>query len=244
MKTWILDPQNVAVVPGNENETLDYAAAHFVNACKEAIEKRGAAFVALSGGSTPKAIFQRMNTQGVDGKKVFLFWSDERTVPPTSPDSNYKMAIDSGPFQSWIPEDQIFRMEGEKEPKEAAIHYEKIIRTIVPEAILDLVTLGMGDDGHTASLFPNTVALNETFRLVTENFVPKLHTNRITFTFPLIQRARETVVYLIGRKKAEMAKTVLIDRPGLYPAERIGTMDHPAKWILDNDAARLLESAC
>ncbi len=244
MKKWILDPKNVAIVPGDDNVTLDYAAKHFVKSCKDAIEKRGAAFIALSGGSTPKAIFQRMKTEGVDGKKVFLFWSDERTVSPNSPDSNYRMAMESGPFAKWIPEDQIFRIEGEKDPKQAAEHYEKIIRKIVPEGIFDLITLGMGDDGHTASLFPGTEAIKEKYRFVTENFVPKLNTHRITFTFPLIHRARETVVYLIGEKKAEMAKTILIDRPGIYPAEQIGIVDHPATWILDQGAAALLEQSC
>jgi len=244
MKKWILDPENVAIVPGDEATTLDYAANHFIKVCRDAIEKRGAAFVALSGGSTPKAIFQRLKTEGVDGKKVFLFWSDERTVPPESSDSNYKMAMESGPFLKWIPHDQIFRMEGEKDPKEAALHYEKIIRTIVPEGIFDLITLGMGDDGHTASLFPETAALDEKYRFITENFVPKLNTNRITFTFPLIHRARESVIYLIGSKKAEMAKKVLVERPGIYPAELIGTESHPAIWLLDNGAASLLEECC
>jgi 6-phosphogluconolactonase len=237
MKTWIVDPENVILIPGDEEETLRFAADSFIKTCQRAIEDKGRAFVALSGGSTPKAIFQRLDTSKVDGNKVFLFWSDERTVPPDHPDSNYHMAMTSGPFKKWVPEDQIFFLQNEEA-------YESKIKELVPDGIFDLILLGMGDDGHTASLFPDSKALQEKERWVVDNWVEKLKTHRLTFTFPLIQRAKEKVIYLIGSKKAKMAREVLIDHKGRYPAERIGTEERPATWILDEPAAALLDESC
>ena len=160
-----IDKRRNLIVPGNYATSINFCVSHFVALAKDAIEKHGAFYVALSGGSTPKAIFEHLTIHSSlspsDWGKIHLFWSDERAVPPSSDESNYKMAMDAGLSKMPISQEQIHRMCAEKEIEKSALEYEKTIQKVLQENPFDLIMLGMGDDGHTASLFPHTKALQE-----------------------------------------------------------------------------------
>jgi 6-phosphogluconolactonase len=233
-----------------ENATLaiDFSVQQFIEVGKKAIDERGQFTVALSGGSTPKAIFEKLSQSPykelLDWKRVLLFWSDERCVEPTNSESNYKMAMDAGFSKLAIPMNQIFRMPADAaDLKAAANAYEKQILNHVQGGSFDLMMLGMGDDGHTASLFPHTEALHATHSLITPNYIPQKDVWRLSVTFKCINIARHIAIYVIGKNKAEMVKTVLLGRENAdaLPIQQVGTSAHKALWILDRDAARLLE---
>src|SRR3990167_9359605 len=243
MKEQLFDPRRKIFICNNESVMVDFAVNHFIACAKHAIKKYGSFFVALSGGSTPKLIYRKLSSDyrnAIDWKKVVLFWSDERSVGIDHPDSNYKMAIDSGLGNLSIPSHQIFRMEGEKNALHGAEEYEKLLYQKLGKRPFDLIMLGMGEDGHTASLFPDTTALGEKDRRVVANWVEKLQTWRITFTIPWINQAENTVLYVIGTKKKERLYDVLYDKSDSYPASKIGTLMHPALWIVDKEASELL----
>lgn len=219
-------------------EAIGFATSHWIHSAQQAIQQRGKFAVALSGGSTPKAIYQELShVKDLDWSKVYLFWSDERSTPPTHPDSNYKMAMESfGKLP--IPPNQIFRMQAEDHIEQNAKDYEAKIRRYLGNHLFDLVMLGVGEDGHTASLFPNTEALKVEDRLVVPNYVEAHKTWRMTFTFSCINQSAKTAFYALGASKQTIVPQVLsapIQSP--YPASRIGTAEHPALWILDQAAA-------
>ena len=230
------------IVPGDVKATLAYSVNHWISCAQSAIQQHGNFAVALSGGSTPKAIYEALtrpeNAAKVDWSKVFLFWSDERAVPPNSPESNYHMAMQS--FSKLpIPPAQIFRMHAETEIEKGALAYEKEIYKTLGHRPFDLIMLGMGEDGHTASLFPGTSALQIQDRLVVANYVPQKETWRMTMTFPCINAGRHSVLYLLGASKKEMLASIFQGNPEaeLLPAARVGTPDNPALWIADEAAA-------
>lgn len=247
----IFDERRNLIVISERQAAEEFAAKHWISCAKEAIQRRGNFFVALSGGSTPNAIYQKLASEylnELDWSKVHLFWSDERSVPPTDADSNYKMAMDAGLKQLPIPANQIHRMHAEEGDK-AAKNYEELIRNVVHDQHFDLVMLGMGEDGHTASLFPHTKALEDFSTLVTMNHVPQKSTWRMTMTYPLINQSRHIAIYVLGAGKADMVHQVLegASRPHDLPIQKIGTPTHKALWILDKPAAaklQLPESAC
>lgn len=244
---YFFDDRRDIVIPGNYAETIKFCVEHFLGIAKKAIAERNCFAAALSGGSTPKAIFQALSQNKlcheVDWSKVFLFWSDERAVPPDHPDSNYRMAMESGFFKLAIPETNIYRMQAESDGEKNAADYERIIREKLSKGCFDLVMLGMGEDGHTASLFPHTNALQETEKLVVMNYIPQKETWRMTFTFPCINSSRNIAIYVLGSSKAEMVHQVLSSQydPNSLPIQKIGTSSHKALWILDSDASRLLK---
>lgn len=187
-------------------ETLSHAAAEqIVTAASDAIAERGAFHIALSGGSTPRRLYQLLATDyaaRVDWEQVWVWWSDERCVPPDSDESCYRMAKDTLLDFVPVPAAQIMRMEGERDPAIAAQDYETIlIRHLGAVPALDLSLLGMGSDGHTASLFPDTSALTERSRWIIENFVPKLSMWRLTMTYRTINHARQVLVMASGAEK-------------------------------------------
>src|SRR3569833_1811385 len=184
------------------------AAEQLVDIAEDAVAKRGQARIAISGGSTPKAAFQLLANPGqpwlrrMPWAELEIYWVDERTVPPDHPESNYRMTreamLDKVPLKS----EQIHRMEDELAPEVASARYESLLRNTfrlegAETPRFDLVQLGMGDDGHTASLFPHTEAIHEMGRLVTANKVPLKETWRITLTWPVINQA-SSVFFLIG----------------------------------------------
>jgi 6-phosphogluconolactonase len=228
------------------SEELSAAAAReFAAKAEEAIEERGRFAVVLAGGSTPQAMYgvlARDYADRIDWSRVHVFFSDERTVPPDHEDSNYKMA--SEVLLDHVPVGSVHRIRGELPPDEAAKAYEEELRTFfrtedVPR--FDLILLGAGRDGHTASLFPETSALEVHDRWVVANPVLKLDTIRITLTIPIINAARAVVFLVAGEDKAEAVKEILEGDadPRAYPATLIQPPGAP-QWLLDQSAASLL----
>jgi 6-phosphogluconolactonase len=241
----IVDARRKVVMPGDHEVTLAFAADHWIQIANESIQDHGFFAVALSGGSTPKKIFQRLATMAdrLDWSKVYLFWSDERSVPPTHPDSNYRMAMEEGGLSKLpISQNQIFRMVAEEDIETNAKAYEDVILDKLGSHPFDMVMLGLGEDGHTASLFPHTDALKAKGRLVVPNFVPQKNSWRMTFTYECINRSLHICIYAIGPTKTEILEKVLLGphNPLEYPSQVIGTQTNPALWIIDSEAGKNL----
>lgn len=237
------DERREIIVPGDFQKTLIFCVEHFIAICKRAIKDHGSFFVALSGGSTPKAIFQCLcsspYSQMIEWSKVYLFWGDERAVPPESDESNYHMAMQAGLGKMPIPQTQIHRMHAEENIEENANLYEQTIANTLKGRPFDLIMLGMGEDGHTASLFPHTEALKVQHKLVIANYVPEKKTWRMTFTYECINQANHIAIYVLGDSKKKMLAEVLLSPPQFerYPVQRIGIPTHPALWVIDETAA-------
>ncbi len=215
----------------------------FVEEAAKSIREKGSFAVALAGGSTPKALYELLATEyrdPLDWKKVHAFFGDERTVPPDHEGSNYRMAYET--LLSHVPVGSVHRMRGELHPQEAAALYEEELKTFfggTPR--FDLILLGIGEDGHTASLFPGTPALDVRGRWAVENPVEKLGTTRLTLTVPAINAAKRVVFLVAGEGKAEALKEILEGdaEPHNYPAKLI----RPAGkliWMADAAAASSL----
>lgn len=234
-------------------EALNKAAAvEFVRCAGEAIGARGRFAVALSGGSTPKRLYQLLTTEPyrsqIDWGRVEIFWGDERCVPPDHKDSNYRMAREAMLDRLPIPAEHVHRLEAERSDRAAAArdYVAAIARVFGVSAgaeppAFDLILLGMGPDGHTASLFPHTQALDETRRWVVPNHVPQLHTDRLTLTRPILNRARQVLFLVAGADKAERLVEVLA---GPDDAKRLPSQSiQPAGqllWFVDAAAAARL----
>jgi 6-phosphogluconolactonase len=226
----------------------DATAQAIIARGNQAIAERGRYTLALSGGSTPKPVYKLLaeRQEALDWSKVMLFWSDERTVPPNHPDSNYGMAHDALISHVRIP-CTVYRMRGELDPQQAAVEYEQTLRDVFPDEPIpqfDVILLGMGDDGHTASLFPHTEALNEREQLIVANFVPKLDTWRLTFTAPLINAARDVMFLISGANKAAPLHEVLEGDPNLqhYPSQLIQPSAGELEFFLDQAAGGRLST--
>jgi 6-phosphogluconolactonase len=232
-------------VYNNPEELSAAAAREFAAKAEEAIEERGRFAVVLAGGSTPETMYgilARDYIDRIDWSKVYVFFGDERSVPPHHEDSNLKMA--SEVLLDHVPVGNVHRIRGELPPEEAAETYEEELRTFfqtedVPR--FDLILLGLGADGHTASLFPETPALEVRDRWVVANPVPRLNTTRITLTVPVINAARAVYFLVEGEDKAEAGREVLEGDadPHAYPAKLIQPPGGP-EWMLDRFAASLL----
>lgn len=238
-----IDERRDLIVPGDTVATTTFSLHHFTDLANESVKDHGFFAVALSGGSTPKTLYERLSSHPYDAmipwEKLYLFWSDERSVPPDHPDSNYRMAMEAGFKNMPIPKNQIHRMEAEKDIQKNAEMYEKTIKDALQGRPFDLIMLGMGDDGHTASLFPNTEALKVTDKLVVANHVPQHNTWRMTMTFTCINQALNIALYTIGASKKFMLSKVLLSSEDL-PARKIGTKEHKALWIADEAAAQIV----
>ncbi|MGA7561134.1 MAG: 6-phosphogluconolactonase [Terriglobales bacterium] len=225
------------------------AAEEFVRAGRAAIGAQGRFTVALSGGSTPKGLYSLLASKYADfaWSRVFLFFGDERHVPPTDPESNYRMVKESLLAKIAIPAENVFRVPAENpDASAAAAEYEAQLRRFFglrPEEFprFDLILLGMGPDGHTASLFPDSPALDEQSRLVVANWVAKFNTHRITFTFPVLNHAAEVMFLASGPDKADILHQVLEGKntPPL-PSQRVQPADGKLLWMLDEAAAAKL----
>lgn len=226
----------------------DAAAAFFIESAIASVAEQGTCSIALSGGSTPRAVFARLAGDEaarlkVSWRQIDWWWSDERAVPPDDPDSNFRMAFESLLRHVPIDPARVHRLKGEAEPVQAASEYERDIRAAFGAAApemprFDLVLLGLGADGHTASLFPGTAALAERERLVVANDVPAMRTVRLTFTLPLINRARRVAFLVSGAEKASILARVLEGPRGVLPAQLVAPDDGELVWIVDNAAAR------
>lgn len=240
-----IDERRNIALPGDHDTTLTFAIDLWLKIAEESIQDHGFFAVALSGGSTPKKIFQKLSSMPdrIDWSKVYLFWSDERNVLPSDSESNYHMAMEAGGL-SKLPllKNHIFRMVAEENLELNAKAYEKIILEKLGSHPFDLVMLGMGDDGHTASLFPHTEALKAKGHLVVHNYIPKKKTWRMTFTYDCINHARHICIYVLGDSKAKILERVLFSdfHPEEYPSQGIGTPSNPALWIVDAEAGKNL----
>lgn len=236
------DVRRDIALPGSKEKTIDFCIDHFIQQAEAALKDRPYFSVALSGGSTPKAIFEGLaKRKRIPWERVLLFWSDERCVPPDHPDSNYRMAMTAlAPLN--IPPENIFRMHGEEPPETAAKNYDLLLREELPALRFDLMMLGMGEDGHTASLFPKTHALHTVGQMATANFLPEKKTWRLTLTYDCINNSAHTTIYVLGKNKAEIIARVLNGpyEPDTYPVQKVGTPTHKALFILDADAASLI----
>ena len=211
------------------------AADIILDEAHKALGERNEFRIALSGGSTPAPIYSRLAVIGRDlpWELTRITFGDERCVPPDDPQSNYRMARETLLVPAAVPEKSIFRMRGEIDPQLAAQEYQDQLDLMATQPIYrhDLILLGLGDDGHTASLFPGTVALDETTRRVVANFVPKLDASRLTFTYPLINHARH-VCFLVGAgKSASLIQRVLEGDPQ-FPASRVNPYAGDVTWII------------
>jgi 6-phosphogluconolactonase len=245
------------ILPGvhvypDPGEVARGAARYFVDYAWQSIAKDGQFMVALSGGNTPRQMFEVLASDEfrgqVDWGKVHIFWSDERAVPPTSAESNYGMARRALLIKVPIPEGNVHRMEAEKASIGRAAHdYEGVLRKYLD---LDdrgfprfhLIFLGMGTDGHTASLFPGTRVTRQTSRWVSTPTVTKLNMRRMTLTLPVLDAALRVVFLVVGSEKAEILRAVLegkADPP--YPAQLVQSRHHGLKlFLVDKAAAALL----
>ena len=242
----------LAVYP-NDAEVTKAAAEMFTAAAERAVNARGWARIAISGGSTPKSMFELLADESapylarVPWAKVQLFWVDERCVGPTDPESNFGMTKAAMLDKIPLPAANIHRMEGELDPEEGASRYESEIRNTfklegAETPTFDLILLGLGPDGHTASLFPHTAGLDEMARIVIANHVPQKDTWRLTLTWPVITQGREVAFLMEGAEKAEMIERVFMGAydPETYPAQLIRPASGKLTLLMDSAAAAKL----
>ena len=229
------------------------SAQLFAERVEHAVAQRGIARVALSGGSTPQATFKLLADdtgpfqKTIPWDKVQLFWVDERCVAPDDPESNYGVCRELLLSKVGIPAANVFRMEGELDPEEAASRYESVLRNTLKlegaeSPAFDLIVLGMGPDGHTASLFPHTEAINELGRLTVANHVAQKDTWRITLTWPVINQGREVAFEMDGAGKADMLERVFLGPrdPDSLPSQLIRPSSGKLLLLLDKAAAAKL----
>lgn len=214
------------------------AANFIVDLSHKALAERHEFRIALSGGNTPRPVYSEIARIGRDfpWDRILITFGDERCVPPDDEQSNFRMARESLFVPANVPEKAIMRMRGELEPHIAAHQYQDdvdLLATQRGEQVYchDLILLGVGDDGHTASLFPGTAALNEMTQRVVANFVPKLNAWRLTFTFLLINHARH-VCFLVNAKKQPELTEKIISGDQQYPAARVNPTNGKLTWIL------------
>lgn len=237
-------------------KTLDdmsqFAADKFITIGNRSIKKNGRFTVALSGGTTPKSLYHLLTTDEyktkIDWEKVLFFFSDERDVSPMSEKSNFRMANETMLKPLKISGKNIFRWQTEiiNAPEVAESYGRSIVKVFELSTgefpNFDLILLGMGDDGHTASLFPYTSALKETDKLVTANYVEKLDTNRLTFTYPTINNASNIIFMVCGVEKSNALKEVLEGEHNCekFPSQCIDAKNGNLLWLIDKEASELL----
>lgn len=240
------DERRDLVIFDEPQKLLDFCVSQLIDIANTAIQDHGYFSIALAGGSTPNAIYRVLtspdNRNKIDWSKVLLFWSDERAVSPDHADSNFRMAMTAGFDSVPLKPENIFRMQAEKHIEENAIAYEKLIEKHLTHRGFDAVLLGMGEDGHTASLFPATHGLKTQNRLVVENFVPQKDTWRMSLTYDCINASKNILIYVLGKGKETMVAKALNGpyEPDIIPIQKVGTAEHRALWILDREAASLL----
>ncbi len=234
-----------------DTDTLSQEAAQYiVRIATESIATRGRFMIALSGGNTPRKTYGLLGSEPyrsqIDWELVHIFWSDERCVPPDSPDSNYLMAYEELLSKISIPRHQIHRMPADLPDRDVASqeYVDEMQRVFGTDDIsdFDLIQLGMGPEGHTASLFPHQASLHETQRLVMPVSVPKPPPDRLTFTPPLLNAARNVLFLVTGSDKADALKAVIEGeyQPDEYPAQIVLPPNGEVEWMVDSEAAKKL----
>lgn len=242
------------IICTDPEDLFRHGADRFIAVAQSAIDTHGYCAVALSGGSTPRGLYSllasREYRERIDWTKIHFFWGDERCVAPHHQDSNYRMADEGLLSKISLPQANIHRMQGERGPTSAAAAYEADLRAffqLAPGNLprFDLVLLGLGDDGHTASLFPGMAALSESKKLVVDVFHRGLQSHRLTLTLPVLNRAAAVMFLVSGSAKAEIVRSVLagdLTEP-LLPAARVAPTGGHLIWLVTDDAATLLPPA-
>lgn len=243
-----INPGEVLVVT-DANALSAAAAEEFMKCACAAIAGGGRFCVALSGGNTPRSVYSLLADRYRDllpWEKIHIFFGDERQVPPDHPDSNYRMARESLLSRVPIPSENVHRIRAELPAGQAAKQYAEELRSFFQLANnawprFDLVLLGIGDEGHTASLFPDSAGLKEDAQLVISNWVEKFHTWRITFTFPVLNHAAEVLFLVSGSSKAEILRNIFDPaKKNVYPAQAVCPQTGRLLWLVDKAAAALL----
>lgn len=235
----------------NEAQLFDAAARHIIKLARAAVKARGAFHLALSGGRTPQGLYQRLRAtpyaEQLPWEQTHVYFGDERCVPPDDAQSNFRMAREALLEGVELPPEQIHRIHGEQDPESAAAHYAQTLARHVPNdphsglPRFDLMLLGMGPDGHIASLFPCTAALEEQHRTVVALYVPKLSAWRITLTLPVLNQARHLMLLVSGEKKADVLRHVLQDIHNATPLPIQYLRPRGRfEWFIDKAAARYL----
>jgi 6-phosphogluconolactonase len=226
----------------------DAVARHFVECAKSAISATGRFTVALSGGTTPRAAYSRLGTGDSrlspdDWRRTHVLWGDERCVPPDDPRSNYRMAQEALLNRVPIPAENVHRIRGEDQPERAAADYERELRTLLTDGP-DLVLLGLGEDGHTASLFPGQPAVHETTRWVVPTLAPDKKLWRVTLTPAILNLAQNVTFMVSGGEKATRLRQVVEGSftPDQLPAQIIRPTHGQLTWMVDAAAAAELRS--
>jgi 6-phosphogluconolactonase len=237
--------RNVEILPDLEAISHE-AASLFVDASKDSITMRKKFAVAVSGGLTPRRLYTLLSVapyrDQVDWQKVHFFWADERCVPKEDEASNFKTVFDRLLSKVPIPNENIHRIKGEEDPEKAARDYEADMREFFGASGLpafDLVLLGMGEDGHTASLFPGSKSLEETARLAVPVYLGEPYGNRITLTLPVLNNAAQILFLVAGSSKATVLSEILSngEKKNEFPTGRIRPARGTVIWLIDREAA-------
>jgi 6-phosphogluconolactonase len=245
-------PPNVSIAVSDDAYTL--AAQTIVDLAQQAVKANGKFTIALSGGSTPKKLYELLTSPAWQSKMPWaqteFFWGDERYVPSTDDSSNYRMTQQAMLSRVTVPAEHVHRVPTEKEAQEAAALYEKEVRQVVPAGAdglpeFDLVLLGLGTNGHMASLFPYQPALHEKTKIVIAEYIDEVKMTRLTFSAPLINAAKQVVFVSLGKDKATVVKDVItgVFDPERLPAQLVRPSHGKLTWILDAGSAEKLPEA-
>ncbi|MGR3176316.1 MAG: 6-phosphogluconolactonase [Candidatus Scalindua sp.] len=232
----------------NKEQMVTATTERVINEIGRAIQERGLCNIALAGGNTPREIYSMLaeNTYRgrVDWNRLHLFWGDERMVPPEHEDSNFRMVKETLLDHVRIPDGNVHRIRGEIVPEQAAREYAELLHNHFKSASprFDIILLGIGEDGHTASLFPGTDAVEERKLYTVAVFVPRLDTWRVTLTFPVLNAAREVLFLAAGRSKSDIVQRIIsIKQPAKeFPASMVNPENGTLHWMLDSEAMVLI----
>lgn len=235
------------IVEQNLKKLSRRAAKIFQDCVQQTLQKQEKFSLCLSGGKTPQALYECLGQspyqEQIPWGKIHVFWGDERGVPPNHPKSNYGMAYEALLSKINIPEAHIHRMKGELHPESAAQDYERDLRTFFGGLpTFDFILLGLGADGHTASLFPHTPVLREQNRWVVGYYAESVKMNRITLTPPVLNQGKVIVFLVSGKEKVKVIAQILKEPggPEKYPAQLIKPKNGKLFWLLDSPAASKL----
>ncbi len=227
------------------------ATAIFVDISRKCIALKGRFAVAVSGGSTPRKLYTLLSSnryrEKVDWRSINFFWVDERCIPKEHKDSNFRLVFETLLSKLPIPDDNIHRIKGEEEPEKGAKQYEDDLREFFGKnalPVFDLIILGVGEDGHTASLFPGSRSLEETNKLAVPVYLERPKRHRVTLTLPIINNSTHILFLVTGHSKAGIVHEILEegDKRELYPAGLVSPVRGTITWLIDKEAAKRLEN--
>lgn len=224
------------------NDLFAYSAELITDLINSSIKLYGKCSLVLSGGSTPEKLYDLLAENyknKIEWDKVYFFWGDERCVPPDNIESNYRSAKEHLIDKINIPDENIFRIHAEDNPGKAAVEYENTIKDFFKnrEVCFDIILLGLGTDGHTASLFPGTDGLNEKQKLAFNNYIKDKKMARITLTYKAINDAKNIIFLISGEEKQAIVRKIFINKEKNYPAVKVETVSGNIFYLMDKNAA-------